>query len=111
MPSTFELPFASPIPRGHDVLVVTFALADKAPTLVLDRTAAVLYCPEVLWGALHHDPALAVTDPIAVVTRWSWTVRSAMEGVCAGAVVSTKNWGDFDVKTLLLVEKATTPYR
>ena len=111
MPSTHELLLVAAIPEGHDVLVVTFALADQTATLVLDRTASILYSPEVLWGALHQNGSLAVKDPIAVVTRWSWTVRSVVEGICAGAIVSTKSWGDFEVKTILLVEPATTPYR
>ena len=112
IPSLHELPFLAPIPRGHDVLVVTFTLAGKSPTIVLDRTAANLYCTEDLWGPLHQDPVLAVTDPVAVITRWTWTVRSAVEGVCAGAVMSTKGWGDrHEVKTCLLVEPSAAPYR
>jgi hypothetical protein len=110
MPSLHELPFLAPIPRGHEVLVVTFASEDKTLTAVLDRTASSLYCPEALWGPLHQDPVRAVTDPVAVITRWAWTLRSAVEGVCAGAMMSTKSWGGdrHEVKTILLVEVATT---
>ena len=112
MPTAHDLPFLAPIPRGHEVLVVTFTLAGKSPTMVLDRTTSNLYCPEPLWGPLHQDPVLAVTDPIAVVTRFAWTVQSAVEGVCGGALVSTKGWGDrYEIRTLLLVEPAGTPYR
>lgn len=109
MASLLELPFLAPIPRGHEVLVVTFALDDKAPTVVLDRTASTLYCPGDLWGPLHQDPALAVTDPVAVVTRWAWTVQSTLGGTCAGALISSKSWGGdrLEVKTTLLVEQAT----
>lgn len=112
MPSAHELPFAANIPRGHAVLVVTFTLGGKSPTMVLDRTASSLYCGEDLWGPLHQDPIHALTDPVTVVTRWSWTVRSAFEGVSAGALVQTKGWGErHEVKTLLLVEPSGVPYR
>lgn len=41
------------------------------------------------------------------------TVQSATEGVCASALLSTKHWGGdrHDVKTMLLIEPATAPYR
>lgn len=73
---------------------------------MLDQTASSLYCAEGLWGPLHQDPVRAVTDPVGVITRWAWTVRTAVEGVCAGAMMSTKSWGGdrHEVKTLLLVE-------
>ena len=112
MASAHHLPFHAPIPRGHDVLLVTFGLENKAPTVVLDRTTSTLYCGEDMWGPLQNDPALAVTDPIALVTRWTWKVRSTIEGVCAGALISTRHVGEsHDVKTILLVDAAGTPYR
>jgi hypothetical protein len=105
MPTVYELPFIAPIPRGHEVQVITFN-GDESPTVVLDKTTSSLYCPEALWGPLHQNPALAVTDPIAVATRFSWTVRSVVAGVCAGAMMSTNQWGGdrHVVKTLLMVE-------
>lgn len=113
MPTAHELAFLAPIPRGHEVLLVTFTLEGKSPKLVLDRTASSLYCPEELWGPLHQDPVNAVTDPVAVITRWAWTVQSATEGVCAGALLSTKHRGGdrHDVRTMLLIEPAGAPYR
>ena len=113
MPVAHQLAFFAPIPRGHEVLLVTFNMEGKSPKLVLDRTAANLYCPDALWGALHQDPVLAVSDPVAVLTRWSWTVQSAVAGICAGAVLSTKQSGGdrHDAKTLLLIEPAAAPYR
>jgi hypothetical protein len=112
MPVAHELSFHTPIPRGHDVLLVTFGLVDKTAVLVLDRTASNVYCAGALWGPLHQDPALAVTDPVAAVTRYAWKVRSAVEGVCAGALLSTEGWGDrHEVKSILLLEPAAAPYR
>lgn len=113
MPTLCEVPFLASIPRGHDVLVVTFNLGDKSPSVVLDRTAANLYCTDELWGPLHQDPALAVTDPIAVAKRWNWKIKNAIQGVCAGAMISTKSWGgdNYEVKTLLVLETPAAPYR
>lgn len=112
MTTAHELPFLAPIPRGHEVLIVKFSLAGKSPSLVLDRTASSLYCPEALWAPLHQDPALAVTDPVALVTRFAWVVKSAVEGLCAGALVATTAGHDrYDVKTILLLEPPALPYR
>jgi len=110
MPSIIELPFLAPIPRGHDVVVVTFTLDDRSPTLVVDRTAGTVYCPDALAGALQQDPLHAVADPISTLTRWSWTVKSTMSGVCAGALVSTRVSGNnrYELKTHLLMEPAAT---
>lgn len=75
-----ELPFAAPIPRGHEVVVVTFTLDDRSPTIVVDRTASTLFCPEALWGPLHQDRAM----------------------------VSTKGWSErYEIMTHLLVDPAT----
>jgi hypothetical protein len=106
MPTAHELAFVVPIPRGHQVLVVTFTGQGKSPTMVLDRTASTIYCPDALWGPLHQDPVTAVTDPVAVITRFAWTVKSTTEGVCAGSLVSTNSSGGdrHEVKTILLVE-------
>jgi hypothetical protein len=114
MPTALELPFAAPIPRNHEVLVVTFLRdAKDAHFVVLDQTNSTLYCAEELWGALQQDAALATTDPIAVVTRWAaWTVSATLKASCVGALVMTKTWGDFAQKTRLLLETgATAPYR
>ena len=112
MPTLHELPFLAPIPRGHEVLVIKLTLGDKSPSVVLDRTAANLYCTDELWGPLHQDPGLAVIDPIAVAKRWNWAVKSVTEGVCAGAMISSKSRGDsYEAKTLLLFEPPGTPYR
>lgn len=112
MPTVHDLPFVAPVPRGHDVLIVMFTNGSYSPTLLFDRTASTVYCPEAITGALHQDPVLAVTDPVAVVTRFAWTVKSATEGICAGALISVNRLGDrFDAKTTLVVEPPGTPYR
>ncbi len=113
MARVLELPFSAPIPRGNQVLIVTFANGEKSPTLALDQTASLLYCGNDLRGPLHQDPALAVSDPVAVVTRWAWTVTSHFEGICAGAMVTSKSTGDsrYEVSTTLLVELPGNPYR
>jgi hypothetical protein len=113
MATVHELPLLAPIPRGHEVLVVTFAFDGTASTLVLDRTALCLYYSEALRGPLHQDPLLAVSDPISVITRFAWTVQSAFEGVCAGAMMSTRQSGGelSELKTLLLLDAERPPYR
>lgn len=112
MPSVHDLPFVAPIPRGHEVLLVTFTVDNQSPTLVLDRTTSIVYCPENLWGPLHQDPVLAVSDPIAAVTRFAWTVRNTVAGTCVGALISTQNSGNKqEAKTRMLIEPATAPYR
>lgn len=112
MPTTVhDLPFLAPIPRDHEVLVATFATTEnRIATAVLDRTASILYCPEDLWGPLYKDPVLAVTDPVAALTRWTWTLRTAVEGSCVGALVAAGRGGE-DARTRLVVEARTAPYR
>lgn len=110
-----ELPFVPAIPRGHEVAAITFAMDGngKSPTLVFDRTAQAVYCPDELSGALQQDPATAVRDPVAVVTRWAWTVKSTTQGLCVGALIASKRSGagGTDTKTLLVLEPAAAPYR
>lgn len=110
MPSVHDLPFIAPVPRGHDVLVATFVIENRVAIAVLDRTASTLYCPEDLWGPLYQDPVLAVTDPVAALTRWTWKLRSATEGSCLGALVASSKNGE-EPRTRLVVEARATPYR
>jgi hypothetical protein len=111
-----EIPFLAPVPRGHDVLVVWFKRTPEAPNesaaLVLDQTGGILYCDDTLWGPLGTDPR-ASTDPVGVLTRWSWTVTRSYNGTVQGCAVSTKDRGDSNhAKTRLFVERTnSTPYR
>jgi hypothetical protein len=115
MATVHELLFLAPIPRGHDLVVLTFGrvpASDGASTVVLDRTASTLYCSEDLYGPLHQDPVLALTDPVAVVTRWAWTLKSTAAGICGGAMIATTGrGGGLSAKTLLLMDPPGTPYR
>src|SRR5262249_46404015 len=102
----------APVARGHGVLVVEFAVAKKNAMMVLDRTTSCLFCEDELSASLHQDAALALTDPVALVTRSSWTVKLTVEGVCTGTITSIK--GDasrYATRTLILVESASAPYR
>jgi hypothetical protein len=109
-----ELPFLAPVPRGHDVLVVSLRRTPDDPSLsrfVLDQTDGVLYCDEKLWGAFGRD-VLATQNPLGVLTRWSWVVEKAATGRVAGVMISTKNWGDTNhSETRLFVEPMGAPYR
>ena len=109
MPKIISLTFAAPVPRGHDVLVVTFTGPYANETVVLDRTDSVLYCSDVMLGVMQQHPEQAINDPIAVVTRWSWRVQEELQGTSAGSVLCTGR----PVSTRLLVEPATStaPYR
>lgn len=109
MPKVISLQFAAPVPRGHDVLVVTFSGQVGVETVVLDRTVSTLYCSDRMFDIVQQYPEHAVTDPIALVTRWAWTVRESVQGTSAGSVVGTSR----AVSTRLLVEPqaATAPYR
>jgi hypothetical protein len=109
-----ELPFLAPVPRGHEVLVATLRRSpdsDQRASLVLDRTTGVLYCGEPLWGPLDRTP-LALTDPIGVLTRFTWTVIQRDEGRVMGAMISSASTGDRNhAFTRLYLEAPAGPYR
>lgn len=110
-----RLEFLAPVPRGHDVLVSWFKQQPDATSesvVVLDRTAGVLYCDESTWGPLG-TAELALRDPIAVLTRWTWVLTRSLSGMSGGALVSTKDRGESNhVRTDLFVEEgAPSPYR
>jgi hypothetical protein len=115
MATFFDLPFVAPVPQGHDVLVVHFHQGEptRLEALVLDRTDRVLYCGDRLWGPLGNDPALALHDPVAVLTRFTWRTGQTVSGVSGGAIVSVKTSGDAnESRTRLFVEPgAGAPYR
>ncbi|APR80708.1 Hypothetical protein A7982_06055 [Minicystis rosea] len=109
-----ELPFVASVPRGHEILVAWLSHSPDAKdetALVLDRTAGILYCDPSLWGPLGRDPRV-LQDPIAVLTRWTWTVTRSITGIAAGAVVVTTSRGDSnDARTRLFVQGLAAPYR
>jgi hypothetical protein len=114
---THELPFTAPIPRGHEVLVAVMRRAPDSLVvehLVLDETTSTLYCTDGLRGPLGRH-TLATTDPIAVLTRWTWTVERAQRGTVVGAIVSEspRRGPEHDQSTLLFVEPRAdaSPYR
>jgi hypothetical protein len=104
-----QLPFLAPVPRGHEVLVATLRRSpesDVLASLVHDRTASVLYVGDTLLGPLDRNP-LAIQDPIAVLTRYTWVVVSASVGRVAGAMISSTSAGDQNhAQTRLFVEPA-----
>lgn len=111
----FELPFLAPIPRGHEVLVVGLLRAPTATEpswLVVDRTAGILYCGENLWGPLGQS-AEAASDPVAVLTRWSWRVARSATGRVRAALVASSDVGDsnFARTRLFLEPEGAGPYR
>jgi len=111
----FELPFLAPIPRGHEVLVVGLLRdpgAFEPSWLALDRTAGVLYCGENLWGPIGRS-AEAATDPVAILTRWSWRVAQSATGRVRAALVGSSDVGDSNfAKTRLFLEpEGAGPYR
>jgi hypothetical protein len=112
MATAYLVPFQAAVPRGHGVLVVVVELGEKNATMVLDRTTSSLYCQDELSDPLRQDPALAVTDPISLLRRSSWTVKLAVDGVCAGTITSTKGWSQrYGMSTCILVEPTSAPYR
>jgi hypothetical protein len=113
MPTVIDLPFAAPIPKGNEVLVVTFELDGKSPTLVHDKTTGVAYFPDDLSGPLMRAPELAIDDPVGAITRFAWTVKNTLAGVSVGALVSIRTGQrGHEESTRLLVEPASSqPYR
>ncbi len=113
-PQPLDLPFVAAVPRTHDVLVAWLKRSPddtREAAFVLDRTAGVLYCDESLSGPLGRDPR-ALADPIAALTRWTWTVTRSIAGVAAGSIVVTTSNGDSNnAQTRLFVEPPATPYR
>lgn len=102
------------VPRGHEVVVAWLkrsADATRETALVLDRTAGMLYCDDALWGPLGRDPRV-LDDPLAVLTRWTWTVTRSIAGIAAGAVVLTTSSGESnEARTRLFVTSPATAYR
>jgi hypothetical protein len=113
MPTTIDLPFSAPVPKGNEVLVVTFELDGKSPVLVHDKTAALVYFPDDLSGPLMRAPELAIDDPVGAITRFPWVVKSAIAGISLGALVSMRlGLRGQEPTTRLVVEPASTqPYR
>ena len=101
--SVVELAFLAPIPRGHEVSVSMLRRepeSDVVTTLVVDRTSGIVYCGEMVWGLLEaHD--LALTNPLAALTRHAWRVESTTEGCVAGAMVSTTSTGRAQTRLVL----------
>jgi hypothetical protein len=115
MTTLVEIPFFAPVPKGHEVLVVTFELDGKSPMLVHDKSAStVFYYGDDLAGPLNRMPELAVTDPVAAITRFPWTVKSALAGLCTGALCTTHYTSARgpESTTRLFIEPASAqPYR
>ncbi len=113
MATVIDVPFLAPIPRGHEVLVVTFELDGKSPMLVHDKSAAAVYYPDDLSGPLLRAAEQAVDDPVTAITRFPWTVKDAIAGLSLGALVSTQRTSrGQEATTRLFVEPASKqPYR
>ena len=111
--SVYQFQFLAPVPKGHGVLVAQLQRhgGDEA-WVVLDRTAAILYCDEAVWRSLpRRDDALrAVRDPLGVLADHKWFPMTEASGICGGAVIATTDAGDSNfARTYLLVEPG--PFR
>jgi len=111
----YELPFLAPVARGHEVIAATLRRAhdsDELASLVLDRSSGLVYCSEPLLEPLGRTE-LPLTDPIAVLTRFTWRVVRSTTGRSLGAVVSTTSVGDQNhARTRLFIEpEAAATYR
>lgn len=102
-----EIPLSAAVPRGHEVSIVSLrrdASARESQWLVLDRTSGVVHASEALWGPLG-DTLAAALDPVAALTRWSWTVERVISGKVVACVVGTSDVGDSNfAKTRLHLE-------
>ncbi len=110
-----DIAFVAPIPAGNQVLIARVRRSEGeswTPTLVLDVSSKALYRNDTLYGPLSND-VLSTTDPLAVLTRWSWKVVKVSEGRVVGCIVSTTGTGDSNTATRLFVETtgAAAPYR
>jgi hypothetical protein len=108
------LPFAAPVPRGHEVLYVRLqhAEAGSAGELLVDLTHGIAYCAERLRYLVAH-PAVA-DDPLRVAREHGWSVEAEGTGRVIGAVVATReNRAEPSVLTSLFVVASTSapPYR
>ncbi len=115
MPSVLEVEFVAPVPRGHEVHVITLTHDELGRTaqLVHDRTAGVVYGGTVTAGPLARDVAFACADPASHLARFSWKVTQRDVGVAQGALVTTSNHGEVNVAVtrLVLEPGPASPYR
>ena len=111
-----ELFFVAPIPRGHDVVIVT--LTDTGVyfnnlACALDETAGILYCGEDLFDTFGRQ-VMSVTDPGALLAKLGRPALRTTKGRVVGSIVSTKHDGDANfTRTRLFLQPttATSPYR
>lgn len=65
MPSLHELPFLAPIPRGHELFVVTFSMEDRS---VVQGVCAGTLISTKRWGGDRFDAkTLLLIEPAGVV--------------------------------------------
>lgn len=110
-----EVALSAPVPRGHEVTVVSLrrdSSAREVYWLVLDRTSGVVHASEALWAPLG-DTLEAALDPVAALTRRSWTVDASTSGEVLACVVGSSDVGDsnFARTRLHVVVAPPSPWR
>lgn len=111
----FDFEFLAPVPRDH---VIVVALVQNSATqtvtdFVVDQTAGVTYCSDLLHAALWSDDA-ALQDPLALLGRQGWKTLSSRIGRVVSSLVSTRNDGESNfVRTRVMTTPVTegSPYR
>ena len=110
-----DLPFAAPVPRGHDVGYATVSHPDAGlagELLLFDRSAGVTYCQERMHAVLAHPQM--VGDPFFGARAHGWKVEQQVLGRVLAAMVSTQPGRALPaLRTTLFVEleRSTQPYR
>ena len=111
--SQLALPFAAPVPRGHEILYVRLMHPEAGTSgeVLVDLTHGIAYCAEPLRFLMAH-PAVA-DDPLRVAREHRWSVEAEGTGRVVGAVVVTRqNRAEPSVLTTLFVVASThAPYR
>ncbi|MBX3250976.1 MAG: hypothetical protein KF901_27615 [Myxococcales bacterium] len=104
-----EFPFLAPVPRGHEVFFAILTQSAERASLVLDRTARLIYTLEALFTTVGTQPAI-FSDPIPTLEAQGWTVERAQAGVSHGAIVLSHDRRN-RARTRLFVGPAPSAYR
>ena len=107
-----DLPFAAPVPVGHDVAWARLG-HDTGQTgdVLVDRTSGVIYCEDRI-KFLFAFPTSA-TEPLARATQHGWRALESVAGRVVAAIVATGT-SEPAITTKLFVDasqQTSTPYR
>jgi hypothetical protein len=111
----FDFEFLVPVQRDH-VLVVTRMEHAYTPTItdvVVDQTAGVTYCSDVLHRPLWSDDA-ALHDAVALLARQGWKVLGSQMGRVVSVLMTTRDEGDGNclrTRIMMAPVAAGDPYR